>query len=189
MSKSYINLGYGAISDNYKKGRLTASLLVNGKYQSGKSVSLHSVTPEIAYDTVTLWAETQSKELSIEYRPTPLAKLMAKINKTEYVEQVGSESPVVMALNNKLLFKAALKEGYRLFGYARIKDVVDHCMESVKELEVEEQNKNKIKDDAAKTVAATLFEIFKTQGIDMSSTINDERTLAHFKELKAEHEV
>lgn len=195
MSNSYITLGFGSKSKNYPEGRLTASLVIDSRYKKGKSVALSTTEPEVAYDIIDLWAQTTSEEINVEYRKSSLQKLMSKINVGEIIspsidQQVGllTLTPLGKLMRNKRYFRSAIKPVYDGIGLDRIKELFADAIVMLEEYQIEKNAEDALKADASKTVAATLFEIYTSKGLDMSASINDELTLSYFRELKAEHE-
>jgi hypothetical protein len=200
MKTDYVSLGYGKKTDHYKAGRMTATLSINSAYSKGKSVSLFGIDSKVAYDTVDFWAEKTSKELNIPYRRASYEALMSKIEGVELseAEQIeikhNSSHPSLTAtalgklMRNTRYLQTAIVPVYEVLGLERIKVLFAESIAMLEGLEVEKKAEAEVKTDASKTVATTLFEIYKDKGLDMSATINDVETLKHFRDLKAEHE-
>ncbi len=186
MNKGEITLRVVHKSVKQPKGCFEAAYYnPEGKCRS-KQCGLHITDPDIAYDTVELWAQDRAKEFGLKYIPVKKAHLLSCI------ETGPTRKPYTLAkvvdrkslLSNKKYYKDEIRKQFVSLGFERLKDLFKEGTALLNELERE---RNKIAQNTGKakaSMAKAMYQSFVDTGVDTSIYCNDEEILIIYNALK-----
>jgi hypothetical protein len=190
MNKGQITLRVVHKSTKQPKGCFEAAYYnPEGKCRS-KQCGLHITEPEIAYETVDLWAQDRAKEFGLKYIPVSQAHLLSCIetgaNRKPYTQAKAVDRKSI--LGNKKYYKDEIRKQFNTLGFERMKEVFKEGTALLNELE-RERNKIAQNTGKAKTnMAEAMYNTYKETGVDTSLYCNDEEILIAFNSLKEEGE-
>ncbi len=192
---SHISLGVMAPNKNADKGAYVANYYEDGKARKSKTVALHIVEHDIAFQTVDLWAEDKAKEMDLEYhRTTPdkLAQRLADLINGRPVKSIKKNKPKTRStsiIGHSLYFKSEIKKAFPTVTAKTIRRVIAEGLKLLDELEINlvktQENSSKAKSDMARA----MYNTFVDTGIDTSIYCNDTDIVNEFKQLQLERKL
>jgi len=177
-------------SSRYPKGAFEA-FYNDGSGAKSKQCALHVHDPDIAYQTVDLWAEDVAKALGYEYVKTSQDVLQKYIDNNE-ARPYGSSSGGKKITGNKsilanvMYFKAELNRVFKERGFEKLTELLETGTAHINTLEADRKLKTKNLDTAKKNMAVSMYQTYLDTGVDMSEFCNDEEIVAEFNAYRLE---
>ena len=181
---SYVSMNIRA-GKIYKKGCLSSTVIIDGKYsiQMDANVNVHGF--DIAYEMADFWCKEKAKELDIVYRVKAKHDIRKRLDVT-LAKRDGIEIDDYSELapfKDMRSMRKLMQYAYEEVGYDRLKLVMGKGLEHVEELKVEKLQSEKRVNDANKELAMSLIRIQKDTGVDISAMVNNDEVMALYNEL------
>ena len=188
MSQDTVMLKVVYTNSRYPKGAFEAYAFLDGQSKT-KQCALHVHDPEIAYQTVDLWAEDLAKLHKLTYKKKTKSELLTMI------KNGGSRSPKTETdgistgnnrsiLSNKKYFKAEIGRVFEAIGYERLTEMFKVGTDHLNEINDEHQSRVENLSKAKEAMAQTMYQSYLDTSIDMSEFCSDEEIVNRFKALK-----
>lgn len=188
---SHISLGVVGISFSYPKGGFVGNYYEDGQARKSKTISLAVSEPEIAFETVDLWAEDKSKETGVPYTKTSFKELQKRLidNSTGTLKR-GSKvtSPSIKSnLGNIKFFKMEMRRAFKEFGADKIREVLKEGTKLLGELQREKLRVQRNSGQAKTNIARAMYQTWVDTGVDTTIYCNDDEIINEFKKLQLEN--
>lgn len=185
---SHISLGVVGMSLSYPKGGFVGNYYEDGQARKSKTISLAVSEPEIAFETVDLWAEDKAKETGVPYTKTSFKELQKRLidNSTGMLKR-GSKvtsPPTKSNLGNIKFFKMEMRRAFKDFGADKIREVLKEGTKLLGELQREKLKIERNSGKAKISIALAMYHTWVETSVDTSIYCTDEKIVGEFKRLQ-----
>lgn len=192
MAEQYVTLAIAHIGKSYPEGAYAAQWYKGGSVYKSKTLSLSCNEPQIAYETVDLWAEDNAKAEDMPYKKVSQAELAGRIAKrsnygsgvnAEKEPAKGNSRKQAVIYKNPLWFNACLDEAIKAEGIDRVVDLLQKGLTIANKWKANEKQMIKKNAEAKHLTAVSLLNVFKKTGISVINTVDDEEIKAIYTSL------